>query len=77
MQCKCGGVLIEGKSTYRTSKKNFTFILENVPAYKCMRCDDIIFLESAENKILNLVNRIERETEEIVSGRPSANLYDY
>lgn len=77
MQCKCGGVLIEGKSTYRTSKKNFTFILENVPAYKCMRCDDIIFLESAENKIQNLVNRIERETEEIVSGRPSANLYDY
>lgn len=77
MQCKCGGVLIEGKSTYRTSKKNFTFILENVPAYKCMRCDEIIFSESANKKIQALVNRLERDTNEIVSGKPSANLYDY
>lgn len=77
MQCKCGGVLIEGKSTYRTSRKNFSFILENVPAFKCMRCDEVIFSETAESKIQALLNRIERDTDEIVTGRPSANLYDY
>lgn len=77
MQCKCGGVLIEGKSTYRTSKKNFSFILENVPAYKCMRCDEVMFSEAVKDKLQQVVNRIERDTDEIITGRPSANLYDY
>jgi YgiT-type zinc finger domain-containing protein len=77
MQCKCGGVLIEGKSTYRTSKKNFSFILENVPAYKCMRCDEVMFSEAVKDKLQQIVNRIERDSDEIVTGRPSANLYDY
>jgi len=77
MQCKCGGVLIEGKSTYRASKKNFSFILENVPAYKCMRCDEIMFSEPIKDKLQQVVNRIERDTDEIITGRPSANLYDY
>lgn len=77
MQCKCGGVLIEGKSTYRTSKKNFSFILENVPAYKCMRCDEVMFSEAVKDKLQQIVNRLERDTDEIITGRPSANLYDY
>jgi len=77
MQCKCGGVLIEGKSTYRNSDKNFTFILENVPALKCLRCDEIKFTDEALKKIKTLINRIERDSNEIVSGKPSHNLYDY
>ena len=77
MQCKCGGVLIEGKSTYRNSDKNFTFILENVPALKCLRCDEIKFADEALKKIKTLINRIERDSNEIVSGKPSHNLYDY
>ena len=77
MQCKCGGVLIEGKTTFRTSNKNFTFILENVPAKKCMRCDEVQISEETNDKLQKLANRIERDTNEIVTGRPSANLYDY
>jgi len=77
MQCKCGGVLIEGKSTYRTSKKNFSFILENIPAFKCMRCEEVIFSEETKAKIQRLVNKIERDTNEIVTGQASVNLYDY
>jgi len=77
MQCKCGGVLIDGKTTFRTSTKNFTFILENIPAKKCMRCDEILIAEDTKEKIQKLVNRIERDSNEIVTGRPSANLYDY
>ena len=77
MQCKCGGVLIEGKSTFRRSDKNFTFILENVPALKCLRCDEIKFTDKALEKINTLINRIERDANEIVTGRASSNLYDY
>jgi len=77
MQCRCGGVLIEGKSTFRNSNKNFTFILENVPALKCLRCDEIRFTDEALEKIKKLVNRIERDTNEIVTGKHSPNLYDY
>ena len=77
MQCKCGGVLINGKTTYRKSDKNFTFILENIPAFKCMRCDEVLFSDETNEKIRNLVNRIERDSNEIVTGKPSANLYDY
>lgn len=77
MQCKCGGVLIEGKTTFRTSNKNFTFILENVPAHKCMRCDEVQISEETKDKLQKLANRIERDTNEIITGRPSANLYDY
>jgi len=77
MQCKCGGVLISGKTTYRSSNKNFTFILENIPAFKCMRCDEVMYSDDTKDKIQKLVNRIERDSNEIVTGRPSANLYDY
>lgn len=77
MQCKCGGVLIDGKTTYRKSEKNFTFILENIPAFKCMRCDEILYSDETNDKIRKLVNRIERDSNEIITGRPSSNLYDY
>ena len=77
MECKCGGVLINGKTTYRNSNKNFTFILENIPAFKCMRCDEVLYSDEIKDKIQKLINRIERDSNEIVTGRPSANLYDY
>ncbi len=77
MQCRCGGVLVEGKSTYRASKKNFSFILENIPAFKCLRCEEVSFSEETEKKIQRLVNKIERDTNEIVTGKASMNLYDY
>jgi YgiT-type zinc finger domain-containing protein len=77
MECDCGGVLVAGKSTYRASKKNFSFIFENIPAFKCMRCDKVLFTDETVEKIKKLVNRIERDTNEIISGTPSANLYEY
>lgn len=77
MECSCGGALIDGKTTYRVSKKNFSLILENIPAFKCTRCDKILTAEDTSDKIQQLVNRIERETKEIVTGTPSSNLYDY
>ncbi|HOD16987.1 MAG TPA: YgiT-type zinc finger protein [Spirochaetota bacterium] len=77
MECKCGGALIDGKTTYRVSKKNFSLILENIPAFKCTRCDAVLTTEETTDKIQQLVNRIERESKEIVTGKPSANLYDY
>ncbi|MCP4133829.1 MAG: YgiT-type zinc finger protein [bacterium] len=77
MECKCGGAVIEGKSSYRVSKKNFTFIFENIPAFKCTRCDKVLFTEETIDKIQGLVNRIERDTGEIISGQASTNLYDY
>ncbi len=69
--------MIDGKTTYRVSKKNFSLILENIPAFKCTRCDKILTAEDTSDKIQQLVNRIERETKEIVTGTPSSNLYDY
>jgi len=77
MECKCGGALIDGKTTYRVSKKNFSLILENIPEFKCTRCDAVLTTEETTDKIQQLVNRIERESKEIVTGKPSANLYDY
>ena len=77
MECKCGGALLDGKSSYRASKKNFTFIIDNIPAHKCTRCDKVLFDDETVEKIQKLVNKIERETNEIVTGKPSANLYDY
>ena len=77
MECECGGALIEGKSTYSSSKDNFTFILENIPAFKCTRCDKILFEDAVVDKIKKLERRIERDSEEIITGKPSTNLYDY
>lgn len=77
MECDCGGALIEGKSSYRVSKKNFTYILENIPAFKCTRCDRVLFEDDVVEKIQRLVNRLERDSNEIVNNQPSANLYDY
>ena len=77
MNCDCGGALIDGKSSYRVSKKNFSLIIDNIPAFKCKRCDKVLYDEETVDKIQQLVNRIERDAKEIVTGRPSANLYDY
>lgn len=70
MQCKCGGVLIDGKSTFRTSRKNFSFILENIPAKKCMRCDEVRFSEDVNDKLHALAEWIERGSSEIVKMKP-------
>ncbi len=77
MNCTCGGTLIEGKSCYRISKENFCFIIEDIPAFKCTRCDKVLFNEDVAEKIQKLVNRIERDTQEIITGRPSVHSYDY
>jgi len=66
MQCKCGGVLIDGKSTFRTSRKKFSFILQNIPAGKCMRCDEVVFSEETRDKLEVLAERIERSVNEIL-----------
>ena len=77
MECDCGGALIEGMSSYSVSKDYFSFILDNIPAYKCTRCNKVLFDESVVGKIQKLINKIERDSEEIVTGSPSVNLYDY
>lgn len=77
MQCDCGGVLIEGKTVYRVSRDNFTLIIEHIPVYKCMRCERVLFTDEQAERIQKLVNRVERESKEIITGTPSVNLYDY
>ena len=77
MNCNCGGALIEGKSSYSVSKENFSFIFDNIPAYKCTRCDKVLFDDERVDKIHKLVNKIEKDTNEIISGKLSTNLYDY
>ncbi len=77
MECKCGGVLLDGKTIKRLSGKNFSIILENIPAFKCTRCDAILITDEITDKIKKLVNRVERDSGEIATGNPSANLFDY
>lgn len=77
MECSCGGAVTEGKSSYRVSEDNFCFILDNIPAYKCTRCGKVLFSDETVEKIQKLVGRIKRDSSEIVSGRPSVNLYNY
>jgi YgiT-type zinc finger domain-containing protein len=77
MDCDCGGALIDGKSSYRVSKKHFSLIVDNIPAFKCTRCDKVLFDEETVDKMQKLVNRIERDTKEIITGKPSSSLSDY
>ncbi len=77
MDCDCGGALLDGKSSYRVSRKYFSLIIDDIPAYKCTRCDKVLFDEDTVDKIQKLVNRIERDMKEIVTGKMSTNLYDY
>ncbi|NLV67802.1 MAG: YgiT-type zinc finger protein [Spirochaetes bacterium] len=70
MQCKCGGVLIDGKSTFRTSRKNFSLIIMNIPAKKCMRCDEVRFSGETDEKLELLTERMERGSSEIVRMKP-------
>lgn len=73
----CGGVLMKGKSSHRAREKYFTLIVEDIPAYQCQRCGKVLFEEETVDRLQRLTRRIKRETEEIVSGKVSANLYDY
>ncbi len=77
MECSCGGAVTEGKSSYRVSEDNFCFILDNIPAYKCTRCGKVLFSDETVEKIQKLVGRIKRDSSEVVTGRPSVNLYNY
>ena len=77
MECECGGVAIEGKSSYSVSNEMFTFIIQDLPAYKCMRCSKVLFTEETVDRVKKLVRKIERETSEIVTGKVATNLYEY
>ncbi len=77
MQCKCGGVLIDGKSSHKISEDNFYVIIENIPAYKCQRCGKVLFDEETTTKIKKMANRLRKDVSEITTGNPSTNLYDY
>lgn len=77
MECECGGTLEEGKSCYRSSGEHFSLILDDVPAFRCMRCGKVLYSEATADKVQRLVGRITRDAKEIVTGVPSVNLYDY
>jgi YgiT-type zinc finger domain-containing protein len=77
MDCDCGGALIDGRSSYRVSKKYFSLIIDDIPAFKCTRCDKVLFSEETVDGIQKMVNRIERDTKEIITGKPSSSLYEY
>jgi len=77
MECDCGGVLEEGKSCYRSRGDRFSLIIDDVPAFRCMRCGKVLYSEETADKITKLVNRTTRDVKEIISGTPSVNLYDY
>lgn len=76
MECSCGGIVVEGKSCYRVSEEHFCFILEDIPAFECQRCGKVLFSDEVVDKIHKLVRKIKRESEEIITGRPSVNLYE-
>ena len=42
-----------------------------------MRCDEVQYSEETKDKLQNMINRLERDSNEIVTGKPSSNLYDY
>jgi YgiT-type zinc finger domain-containing protein len=77
MDCTCGGLLEEGKSCYRSSGEHYCVILEDIPAFQCTRCGKIFLSEETSAKIERLVSRIKKDSDEVVTGRPSVNLYDY
>jgi|APHig6443718053_1056840.scaffolds.fasta_scaffold471347_1 YgiT-type zinc finger domain-containing protein len=77
MDCPCGGLLEEGKSCYRASGDNFVLILDDLPAFRCTRCGKVYLSDESADKIQRLVNRVEKDTGEIISGKASVHLYDY
>lgn len=77
MNCDCGGVLIEGKSAYSVSEDHFTFVLEDIPAYRCERCKKVLFDEATVDRIQKLVRRIKKDSKEIITQTSSTNLYEY
>ncbi len=77
MDCDCGGTLIEGKSCYNAGSDNFYLLLENLPAFQCTRCGKVLFKDDTVERVKKLINRIERETSEISTGKSSVHSYDY
>lgn len=75
--CTCGGVLIKGKSSHSVSEDHFTFILEDIPAYRCERCKKVLFDEVTVDRIQKIVRRIKKDTKEIITESDSVNLFEY
>ncbi|MDY6969121.1 MAG: YgiT-type zinc finger protein [Spirochaetota bacterium] len=69
MQCHCGNKMTKGRSSYRISKDNLCLIIDNIPAYKCHKCDNILFSSKIIEKIDKLVNIAEKEVYEITIGK--------
>jgi hypothetical protein len=77
MDCSCGGTLIEGKSCYRASGEHFCFIVEDIPALQCTRCGKVYTSDETSAKIDSIVRRIQKDTDSLITGKPSVHLYDY
>ena len=73
MQCHCGDKLIEGRSSYRISKNNLCLIIDNIPAYKCQKCGNVLFSSKIIKKINKLVNTAKKEVSEIVTEKTPAH----
>ncbi len=79
MECSCGRSADRGeKLLYSVSRDIFYIMLENIPAFQCTRCGRVLFTEEPWTASKKDRKRLERDAAgEVITGRPSVNLYDY
>ena len=68
MKCMyCNGALEKSKVPYHIDRANVHVIIDEVPAWVCTQCDEIMFDEHAVDEIQQLVIAVDQRAERLRS----------
>jgi len=67
MKCLyCGGTLRKGKTSYTVNRKGYHLIIDEVPAWICEQCGEVMFDESVVEAIQDLIREVDSRVETLV-----------
>jgi len=68
MNCMyCNGPLERAKVPYHIDRAHVHVIIDEVPAWVCSRCDEVMFDERAVDEIQQLITAVDQRAERLMS----------
>jgi len=66
MECHfCGGEMKKGKTTYTLNRLGYHLLIDDVPAWVCMQCNEAYFEENAVDTIQYMIKNLDKQINKV------------
>ncbi len=66
MKCHfCGGEMKKGKTTYTLNRSGYHLLIDDVPAWVCMQCNEAYFEENAVDTIQFMIKNLDKQINKV------------